>query len=52
MFQERDIRFRYVLPFDEVANGLADSLRVRWPGVEPQAADLPEGLQTYIDSRR
>jgi hypothetical protein len=27
-------------------------LRVRWPGVEPQAADLPEGLQTYIDSRR
>ena len=52
VFQERDIRFRYVQPFDEVAKGLADPLRVRWPGVEPQAADLPEGLQTYIDSRR
>jgi hypothetical protein len=52
MFQERDIRFRYVLPFDEVADGLADPMRVRWPGTEPQMADLPEQLQTYIDSRR
>ena len=52
VFQERDIRSRYVLPFDEVADGLADPLRVRWPGVEPRAADLPESLQTYIDSRR
>lgn len=52
VFQERDIRFRYVLPFDEVADGLADPLRVRWPGTEPQQADLPDRLQTYIDSRK
>jgi hypothetical protein len=52
VFQEREIRFRYVLPFDEVADGLADPLRVRWPGVPPRAADLPDSLQTYIDSRR
>jgi hypothetical protein len=52
VFQERAIRFRYVLPFDEVADGLADPLRVRWPGVPPRAADLPESLQTYIDSLR
>jgi hypothetical protein len=52
VFQEREIRFRYVLPFDEVADGLADPLRVRWPGVLPRAADLPDSLQTYIDSRR
>jgi len=51
VFQERDIRFRYVLPFDEVADGLADPKRVRWPGTEPQLADLPDQLQTYIDSR-
>ena len=29
-----------------------DPLRVRWPGVPPRAADLPDSLQTYIDSRR
>jgi hypothetical protein len=52
VFQEREIRFRYVLPFDEVADGLADPLRVRWPGVPRRAADLPDSLQTYIDSRR
>ena len=52
VFQERDLKFRYVLPFDEVANGLADPMRVRWPGAEPQLADLPDQLQTYIDSRR
>ena len=37
---------------DAVADGLADPLRVRWPGVPPRAADLPESLQTYIDSLR
>lgn len=52
LFQERDLRFRYVLPFDEVAHGLADPLRVRWPGMAPKAADLPESVPSYIDSRR
>ena len=51
-FQERDLRFRYVLPFDEVAEGLAHPLRVRWPGTPPQRADLPDQLQSYLDSRK
>lgn len=52
MFLSRALKFRYVLPFDEVADGLDNPLRVRWPGTEPQAADLPDKLQTYIASRK
>ena len=52
MFQARRLKFRYVLPFDEVANGLDDPMRVRWPGSPAQRADLPDSLQTYLDSRR
>ena len=51
VFQARDIKFRYVLPLDQVAQGLDQPLRVRWPGTEPRQADLPDLLQTYIDSR-
>jgi hypothetical protein len=50
-FQRREVKFRYVLPFDAVAEGLADPVRVRWPGAEPQQADLPDLLQTFLDSR-
>lgn len=52
VFQQRVLKFRYVLPFDQVADGLDDPMRVRWPGTEPQRADLPDLVQTYIDSRR
>ena len=52
MFQSRTLKFRYALPFDEMGKGLDDPMRVRWPGVQPQAADLPDKLQTYIDSRK
>ena len=52
MFLVRRLKFRYVLPFDEVANGLDDPMRVRWPGTSAQRADLPDTLQTYLDSRR
>ncbi|MCY7308236.1 MAG: nuclear transport factor 2 family protein [Rhodoferax sp.] len=51
-FQSRTLKFRYVLPFDEVANGIGEPLRVRWPGAQPQMADLPEGLATYVASRK
>ena len=51
VFNVRDIKFRYVLPLDQVAQGLGQPLRVRWPGTEPRQADLPDLLQTYIDSR-
>lgn len=52
MFQSRTLKFRYALPFDEMAKGLDEPMRVRWPGVAPQAADLPDKLQTFIDSRK
>ncbi len=52
VFQQRLLKFRYVLPFDAVAGGLDDPWRVRWPGSAPQLADLPDTLQTYIDSRK
>lgn len=51
MFASRRILFSYVLPFDEVATGIGDPMRVRWPGQPPQRADIPDGLQTYLDSR-
>lgn len=51
VFQQRLLKFRYVLPFDAVTAGLDDPWRVRWPGTAPQLADLPDKLQTYIDSR-
>ena len=49
-FQSRTLKFRYVLPFDQVADGLDDPMRVRWPGTQPQAADLPDKLPTYMAS--
>ena len=52
VFQQRVLKFRYVLPFDAVADGLDDPWRVRWPGLPAQLADLPDKLQTYIDSRK
>lgn len=51
-FQSRTLKFRYVLPFDEVANGLADPMQVRWPGTQPQMADLPDKLEISIASRK
>lgn len=51
VFQQRVVLFRYVLPFDAVADGLADPMRVRWPGTQPQAADLPDTLATFIANR-
>jgi len=51
MFASRTLRFRYVLPLDQVADGLDEPLRVRWPGTAAQTADLPDKLQSYIDSR-
>ena len=51
VIQQRVLRFRYVLPFDAVADGLDEPRRVRWPGTEAQLADLPDKIQTYIDSR-
>ena len=51
MFAARRILFRYVLPFDEVATGIGEPMRVRWPGQAAREADIPDRLQTYLDSR-
>ena len=51
-FLSRQLKFRYVLPFDEVADGIGQALRVRWPGTAPQAAELPDSLPSYQRSRR
>ena len=36
----------------EIATGAGQALRVRWPGQPPQTADIPDTLQTYLDSLR
>ena len=41
MFQLRRLKFRYVLPFDEVAHGLDDPMRVRWPGMPACPKAMP-----------
>ena len=41
VFQQRVLKFRYGLPFDAVAGGLDDRLRVRWPGTEPHSPICP-----------
>jgi hypothetical protein len=51
-FAERKIQFRYVLPFDELSSRIGEPLRVRWPGTEPQAAELPDQLESYRASLR
>lgn len=44
--QERVVRFRYALPWNDVDTRFADELRRRWRGVA-SATDLPEGLDTW-----
>ena len=39
-FAERDVNLLYVMRLSELPTHLADRLRVRWPGTEPQPADL------------
>ncbi|MBM3345483.1 MAG: nuclear transport factor 2 family protein [Betaproteobacteria bacterium] len=51
-FQSRQAKFRYVLPFDEMATSYGDEMRVRWPGRPAKAADLPDKLETYLRHRQ
>lgn len=49
-FGERTVRSVYAMWLDDLPNGLGAEVRMRWPGREPASADLPETLQTYLDS--
>lgn len=54
-FAEREVRQFYALPHRELAAGVTDRLRVRWPGTTPAPAALPESLaswQRFQDERR
>lgn len=46
-FRTRKAQQLYGLPIEEWGRSLGDSLRKRWPGAEPAAADIPESLATY-----
>ena len=48
-FAERELRSYYALPHDQLAQGVSEPLRLRWPGTEPQAAALPETVPTWQD---
>ncbi len=47
-FKARDTKFRYVLPFEEMATAYGETLRRRWPGAEVQSADIPDTVPTFI----
>jgi len=47
-FKARDTKFRYVLPFEEMATAYGETLRKRWPGAEMQAVDIPDMVPTFI----
>lgn len=54
-FAERQVRPFYVLPHDELSSGVGETLRVRWPGTEPQPATLPDTVptwQSFVAARR
>ena len=48
LFQSRALKFRYVLPFEEMATAYGETLRRRWPGAEVQSADIPDTVPTFI----
>lgn len=53
-FGSRRLETIYALPMADLPTSMGDGLRKRWPGVEPEAADLPESTDTWkaFTSRR
>jgi len=47
LLQSREAKFYYVVPAEELATMDPRQPRRRWPGAEPQPADLPESLESY-----
>ncbi|MDI2027760.1 nuclear transport factor 2 family protein [Saccharopolyspora sp. TS4A08] len=48
-FERRSLTFKYAVPADQLADGLAGSERMRWPGGRATAADYPESLPTWAE---
>lgn len=46
-FHERRVRQLYAMPLAELAEGLSQGNRKRWPNTEPAEAELPESLDTW-----
>ena len=44
LFARRELRTIHMGPWEHVASSLTSKKRVRWPGSEPQLADLPASL--------
>lgn len=49
-FQQRRSRFYYTMPIAELATGLAQPNKKRWPA-PPTPADLPDSIETYQEFR-
>jgi uncharacterized protein (TIGR02246 family) len=48
-FYERKVQQLYAMPLADLPKEIAGSLRQRWPGTEPKAADLPESTISWQD---
>ena len=46
-FHSRRAQQLYALPLDEMATGMSDPMRKRWPGTPPAPADIPEPLPSW-----
>jgi hypothetical protein len=46
-FRQRKILFLYVLKQSELATGMSEHLRKRWPGTDPAPADLPDSTDSW-----
>jgi hypothetical protein len=51
-FAERNVSSVYAMYLRDLPTGLGESDRARWPGRPVSATELPETLQTYLDSLR
>jgi len=51
VFQERILRFMYAMPHDQLATGFDGADRMRWPGLTPSMAEIPETLTTFHEAR-
>jgi len=46
-FHERRVRQLYAMPLAELADGLSEGMRKRWPNTPRAEAELPEALDTW-----
>ena len=47
LIQARNNKIRYAMPLADLPKFYAGTLRYRWPGLPPKAADIPDSVDTY-----